>query len=105
MKTSELLVSGLNITEDEYSYKGLCILSSGERRLQLDITELDSSVKLAELAEYFSLEESGEEIRKILMELIMEKAAIGSKVTEGEKYEEKSGTGEIDRAIKTMDRA
>lgn len=82
MRTSDLLLSGLNITEDDYSYKGLCILSSGEKWVHFDISGLDDKLQMEELKEFFDIEDNIEDIRKILMDMIMEKAIISSRSTD-----------------------
>lgn len=83
MRTSDLLLSSLDITEDEYFYKGQFILSSADKAKHVDIMELERVTDLSELKSFFSLEESSDEIRKILMEMVMEKADIGSIIVEG----------------------
>lgn len=89
MKTSDLLLSSLNITEDDYNYKGIFFLSCQDISVKVDLANLQCDSKISELKDTFKLEESCDEIRKILMQKLVEKAGISSKITEGEKYEEK----------------
>lgn len=86
MKTSDLLLSSLNITEDEYNYKGLFFLSHGDVSVKVDLADLQSDKTIEELKTTFKLEESKEEIRKIIMDKVMDKADISSKIIEGKKY-------------------
>ena len=105
MKTSELLLTILDITEDEYSFKAQFILKSGDKSKSMDIADLDSNEKLEQLRNYFGLEDSLTEISKQLMEKIMEKANISSKIVEGEKYEETSKHSRIERLSDSLDMA
>jgi hypothetical protein len=84
MLTSQLLLSGLDITEDEYSFKAQFILNAHGKSKNVDINELDSEPALDEIKIYFGIEEPAAEIKKQLMEMIMEKANIGSKIIEGD---------------------
>lgn len=102
MKTSDLLLSSLNITEDDYDYKGLFILSSNNVSINVDIADLENNNKVEELKCVFGLEEPVEEIREVLMNMIMEKAAISSKICEGENYEEKSQREYIEKAAYSL---
>lgn len=103
MKTSDLLLSSLNITEDDYSYKGLFILGSEEKSIQMDVSDLDKDTKLAELKEFFGLEESTQDIGKILMDKVLEKAHISSVIIEGEDYEENARRKKTERLANTFD--
>ena len=93
MKTLDVLLSGHYITEDEYNFKGQFILSYNNKSLNVDISDLENIRKINEIKKHFELDESSEEIRKILMDMVMEKAAIISKVTEGENYEQQARRG------------
>jgi hypothetical protein len=84
MRTSELLLSILDITEDEYSYKGQFTLSTPEKAKSVDIFCLESGSALNELANFFNLDEDPSEIKRILMDMVMEKAYISSMIVEGE---------------------
>jgi len=88
MRTDQLLMSGLDITEDNYIFKGQFILSSGDKSKHDDIEELENKSYLEELKEYFGLEESPSEIRNKLIDMVVEKARIGSKIREGKDLEE-----------------
>lgn len=103
MKTSDLLLSSLNITEDEYNYKGLFILSCQNKSLNVDMSDLLDNSFIDKLRNLFNLDETDDEIRKSLMDMIMEKAAISSKITEGEKYEEKATRKKFERSANSLD--
>ncbi len=105
MKTSQLLLSGLDITEDEYSFKAQFILSAAGKSKNVDIGDLDTDSDLEKLKTYFELEETPSEIKKQLMEMIMEKAHIGSTIIEGEDYEETIKRKHIERVAKSFDMA
>ena len=105
MKTTDLLLSSLSITEDEYDYKGSFFLGSGGVSVKVDISDLQSNTKIDELKGVFKLEEEPDEIRKIIMDMVMEKAVISSKITEGEEYEEKASRTLRENSIKSLDMA
>jgi len=86
MKTRQLLLSGLDITEDNYSFKGQFILSGSGKTKHVDVEDLEHQSFLTNLKEYFGLEENTADIRNILMDMVVEKAHIGSKIVEGENY-------------------
>ncbi len=100
MKTLDLLVSNLNITEDEYLFKGPFTLSSGELTMDLDITDIDIPEKLDEIKSYFNLEEDTSQINKILFNAVLEKAGISSVIKEGKDLvdEPNKKTGNLDMA-------
>ena len=105
MKTSDLLLSSLNITEDDYSYKGLFILGDAEKSKHMDMSELDDEAKLVELKAYFNLDESTNEISKTIMEKIFEKSHISSVIKEGEDYEETIKRKKTERLANSLDMA
>jgi len=88
MRTTELLLSSLNITEDEYNYEGLFFLSVGNISMKVDMTDFQNHSKIEEIKDYFNLDDTNEEVRKILMDKIMEKVIISSRNNEGENYNE-----------------
>lgn len=90
MRTSELLLSSLNITEDDYSYKGHFILSSPGHSESVDVCDLEDDRKVERLKNVFGLDESVDQIRDSLKEMVMDRALIASRITEGENYEDKA---------------
>jgi|LSQX01.3.fsa_nt_gb hypothetical protein len=105
MRTNQLILSGLHITEDEYSYKGQFILDAPGKSKTIDMEDLDQSSFITELKKYFDLEDPVEDIRNILMDMVMEKAHIGSKIVEGENYEETSKQKKVERHARSLDRS
>ena len=86
MRTSELLLSSLDITEDEYNFKGQFILSTPGKTRSVDMEEIETDVRLKDISDFFGLEEEPRRIRQILMEMVMEKANICSSIVEGETF-------------------
>ena len=84
MRTSNLLLSSLDITEDEYSFKGQFILSASDKTRSVDMNDLETEACLRQISDFFGLEEEPADIRQILMGMIMEKADICSVIMEGE---------------------
>lgn len=84
MRTSDLLLSSLNITEDEYRYKGQFILSTSDKARSVDMNDMEAEDRLKQIADFFGLDEDPADIRRILMGMIMEKADICSVIMEGE---------------------
>ncbi len=103
MKASKLLLSGLDITEDEYSFKAQFFLSSSDKRINVDICDLDSEISLEKIKALFDLEESLEELKNSIMSMIIEKANIGSKINEGESYNEAIVDSDIDSTARSAD--
>jgi len=105
MKTIDLLVSNVNITEDEYSYKGLFILSFEGKSLNVDMSELENSAKIEEIKNLFGLQEDNSVIKKIIMDKVFEKASISSVLSEGEGYEESSKRKKVEKGASSLDMA
>lgn len=105
MKTSQLLLSGLDITEDSYNFEAQFILSASDKSKSIDIGDLDSESKLKEIKAFFGLEESPGDMRRQLMDMVMEKANIGSTIIEGEDYEETIKVKRVERIAKSYDMA
>ena len=100
MKTADLLVSNLSITEDDYTFKGPFTLSFGNKSMDLDITDIDVPEKLNEIKTYFGLDEDNTEINKALFDAVLKEAGISSVIKEGENYNEGpvKGAESLDRA-------
>ncbi|NLK86426.1 MAG: hypothetical protein GX279_02915 [Clostridiaceae bacterium] len=105
MRTNQLILSGLHITEDEYSYKGQFILSAQGKSRSVDMDDLEQSSFISELKSFFDLEEPAGDIRNILMDMIVEKAHISSRFVEGKNYEETSKKEKVERGARSLDRA
>ncbi len=103
MRTNQLIISGLHITEDEYSYKGQFILNAPGKSRSIDMDDLERSSFISELKKYFELEEQVGDIRNLLMDMIVERAHVGSKIVEGENYEESSKKKKVERSARSLD--
>lgn len=86
MRTSELLLSSLDITEDDYNYKGQFILSASDKARNVDMAEVEADASLKDISDFFGLEEELDIIRQTLMDMVMEKADISSLIVEGETF-------------------
>lgn len=103
MKASNLLLSGLNITEDEYSFKAQFFLSCSGKTISIDIGDLESKTNLEKIKELFDLEESLDELKSTIMSMIIEKANISSKINEGENYNEAIINSSMDSVARAAD--
>ncbi|MDP4093749.1 MAG: hypothetical protein Q8920_10355 [Bacillota bacterium] len=86
MDAKDLLVSNLSIAEENYSCKGTMVLSDGSISKNIDISSLDDAEVLDSIKRIFTLSDSIDIIHKKIMKLIIEKAALSSKISEGESY-------------------
>jgi fructose-1-phosphate kinase PfkB-like protein len=105
MKSNDLLVSNLNISEDEYSYKGLFTLSGEGISMAVDLSELDENVSINEIISKFTLKESKEEIRKIIMDKVMVQAAVSTQIKEGIDFQDEKKKNKIDKSANSLDMA
>ncbi len=103
MKMDQLLLSSLDITEDEYHFKGQFILKSSTKSKSIDLEDLERPSVLESIKHYFDLEETTKEIRSRLMDMVMEKAHIGSKIVEGENYDESAKNKKMERLARNLD--
>lgn len=103
MRMDQLILSGLDITEDEYSFKAQFILNGPDKAKSVDLETLEQIPILKELKSYFELEESIDEIKDKLMDMVMEKANIYSKIIEGEDFEETINKKNLERMAKDFD--
>ena len=87
MRTEQLLLSGLDITEDGYIFKGQFILSNKNKSKHVDMEELEQRSFLEDLKNFFELEEPIREIRNKIIDRWL-KAQISSKIRDGRNYEE-----------------
>lgn len=105
MTTAELLVSSVHITEDEYNYKGEFMLSGSDKTMNVDLSDMENTAKLQEIKTFFELDDASETIYKTIMEKVMDKAALSSRINEGENYNESSGRKSIEKAAGSLDMA
>lgn len=90
MRTSDLLLSKLDINEYNYSYSGQFYLSSEGAHIQVDISDIQSDPIINSIKKVFSLKDDITQIRNTLMDMLVEAARVGSRITEGENYEKKA---------------
>ena len=88
MELNKLQVSNLNISEDEYIYKGLFTLTGEGVSMNVDLAELEDAKTLNEIKNRYYLAEKPEEIRKVIMSKVMEQASVSSRIREGEEFQE-----------------
>lgn len=103
MKTKQLILSGLDISEDEYSFKAQFILSASGKSTSVDLEAMEHTADLMKLKDFFGLEEGVDEIKKLLMDMVMEKAHVNSTIVEGENYEENSKKKKVERRAGYLD--
>lgn len=84
MRCMDLKIVNLNITEDNYEYKALFRLCNDSTCIDLDLSRFSETETLEEIKKSFSIEESIDEMKSIIMEKIMEATRIESRTTEGE---------------------
>lgn len=84
MKSEDLKVVNLNITEDNYEYKGLFRLCTDENCMDVDLENLSKNEFLEEIKNTFLIEESIEEIKEIINKKVMGATKLESKISQGE---------------------
>ena len=105
MKLNDLLVSNLNISEDEYSYKGLFTLSGEGISLGVDLAELDANIVTEEIKKTFCLTETSDEIKKVIMDKVMVQAAVSTQIKEGEDIHTEKKKKKTDSFANSLDMA
>lgn len=103
MKATELLVSNLNITEDDYNYKGIFTLSNQDKSMSVDLAELETTAKLQEIKTFFGLDEETETIKDTILKMVIENSSISSKIKQGEDYKENTKKKNIERIVNSLD--
>jgi len=103
MLCKDLKVVSLNITEDHYEFKALFRLCTDGRCIDVDLAQLSSDERLFdEIKREFEIEESIEEIKKVIMEKVMEASTLESKIVEGHECCEEKETEKIDRVLGSL---
>ncbi len=103
MKTTELLVSNLSITEDDYNYKGIFTLSNKDNSISVDLADLETTSKIEEIKTFFGLDEDTEIIKDTILKMVIENSAISSRIKQGEEYNENTKKKNIDRIANSLD--
>jgi 23S rRNA U2552 (ribose-2'-O)-methylase RlmE/FtsJ len=86
MKSEQLKVLSLNISEDNYDYRALFRLCTDTACMDVDLTDLSLNIKVEEIKAKFELDEQIEEIRDIITNKVITVSDVKSNVTEGENY-------------------
>lgn len=102
MLCKDLKVVNLNITEDHYQYKALFRLCTEEKCLDIDMENLSDNALLEEIKKTFSLEESIEEIKNIIMEKVLEASKIESRIVEGKNCCNENTDKKVQRDIDSL---
>ncbi|MFA6308649.1 MAG: hypothetical protein WC677_02745 [Clostridia bacterium] len=105
MKSSELLVSNLSISEDSYDYRGIFTLSCFEITMTIELSDMDSEETIEEIKEKFSLDEEIATIRKTLMDKVISHSGLSSRNNEGENYNDSTKKKELEKEAKSLDMA
>lgn len=84
MLCKDLKVVNLNITEDNYEYKGLFRLCTESVCMDVNLEKLSETGMLEEIKKSFSIQEPIDEMKDILNQKIMEASKLESKISEGE---------------------
>jgi len=83
MLCKDLKVVNLNITEDNYQYKALFRLCAQDKCIDIDMENFSDNAVLENIKKTFSIDESLDEIKTIIMEKVMEASKIESRIKEG----------------------
>jgi hypothetical protein len=105
MKSSELLVSNLSITEDEYNYRGVFTLSCNDIVMTIELSDMDTLKTIEEIKEKFELDEEIAAIRKILMDKVITHSGLSSRNNEGENYNDSTSKKKLEKEAKSLDMA
>lgn len=84
MLCKDLKVASINISEDNYEYKVLFRLCTDGTCMDVDIEKLSEDGILEEIKNNFSIDESIDDMRKIIMEKVFEAFEAESGISEGE---------------------
>ncbi len=82
MKSRDLRVVGLSITEDFYNYKGTFWLHGGNDSIFVDLEEFNDEM-LEKIREKFGIEEEPEAIRETIMSKLVEASKLESRDVRG----------------------
>ncbi len=102
MLCKDLKVVSLNISEDNYEYKALFRLCTESACMDVDMEKLSENGILEEIKKSFSIDESIDEIRKIIMDKVMEAAKLESTISEGENCCKETEDKKLRRSIDSL---
>lgn len=83
MKCEDIKVVNLNITEDHYEYKALMRLCTEDTCFDINLNDFTDD-NINEIKISFDVDESIDEMRKIIMAKVMEASKIESHISEGQ---------------------
>ncbi len=102
MLSKDLKVRTLDITEDNYEFKALFRLCSGDVCLDVDLEKLSDKEQLDEVKRTFSIDEDDKVIVDNIMDKVMEASALESRISEGENLEGEIRTASEQRKIDSL---
>jgi SMC interacting uncharacterized protein involved in chromosome segregation len=102
MRCMDLKVVSLNITEDNYEYKALFRLCNDSTCIDLDLSRFSETETLEEIKKSFSIDESIDEMKSIIMQKVMEATKIESRITEGQNCCEDVKDKKLQRSIDSL---
>ncbi len=102
MLCKDLKVVSLDISEANYEYKVLFRLCTESACLDVDLEKFSENGTLEEIKKTFSIDESIDEIRKIIMDKVMEATELESIISEGENCCKDTEDKKIQRSIDSL---
>ena len=100
MRCKDLKIVNLNINEDNYEYQAYFRLCSEDVCIEVDLEQLESMEMMRKIKGSFSIDETVDEMKEIIMEKIMEASRLESRNSEGENcckaVDEKTAQRKID---------
>jgi chemotaxis response regulator CheB len=102
MKCEDLKVVNLNINEDNYEYEAIFRLCTENVCIDVNLEQLESIEMLDEIKRSFSITETTNEMKNIIMEKIMEASNLESRISEGESCCSDSADKEVQRKIDAL---
>lgn len=102
MELKDLKVVSLNITEDNYEYKGLFRLCTDDKCMEADLEKLSDESFLEEVKNTFGIEEPISAIRSDIMDKVVEASKLESRNVQGENCCNDKTNKKIDRSIDSL---
>jgi len=102
VELKDLKVVSLNITEDNYEYKGLFRLCSDDKCMEADLEKLSDESFLEEVKKTFSINESISAIKSDIMDKVVEASKLESRNVQGENCCNDKNNKKIDRSIDSL---
>ncbi len=83
---NKLSVSNVTISEDDYRYASSFTLNGITESITLCLGDLDDAAVIREIKIKFALSQNNDEIRKYIIDKVIEKASLISRNVEGHEY-------------------